>query len=86
MAETSDPGTGEQLTGEEAAKIRALFAAGKACKHCGGIHTRACPRVRRLVFQGDNLIEVEFWPEGRWSDEHIIWPEDVPEPDEPAAQ
>lgn len=20
---------------------------------------------------------VEFWPEGQWSDEHIIWPEDV---------
>lgn len=86
MSDATEPAADDQLTAEQAAKARKLFAEGKACKHCGGIHARACPRVKRMAFQGDNLIEVEFWPEGRWSDDHIIWPEDAPAADESTGQ
>lgn len=53
-----------------------------ACVHCGGLHLRACPRVKRMRFrpqpgQRIELIEVEFWPDGEWSDLGVIWPEDV---------
>lgn len=72
------PPVGEGLTAEQATDLKSRFDRGEQCKHCGGIHNRACPRVRRLAFHNGNTIaEVEFWPEGRWSDEHIIWPEDV---------
>lgn len=51
------------------------------CAHCGGAHRRACPRVRRMDFEYKGEItqikSVEFWPEGQWSDDNIIWPEDV---------
>lgn len=57
----------------------------KPCTHCGGRHTRACPRVRRMKFHPNGtLAAVEFWPEGKWSDEHVIWPEDM-ETDEETA-
>lgn len=45
------------------------------CSHCGGAHLRACPRVKRMVFNGEQLVEVEFWEV--FNDEHVIWPEDV---------
>jgi hypothetical protein len=51
------------------------------CSHCGGVHRRACPRVKKLEFDyRSDLVQirsVEFWPEGQWSDDNIIWPEDV---------
>lgn len=48
------------------------------CQHCGGIHARACPRVRRLAFGGEGKpTEVEFWPEGRWPADQVLWLEDV---------
>jgi len=67
-----------RLTAEQATQVRGLFEQGKGCSHCGGAHARACPRVRRMVFHPDGrLAEVEFWAEGRWSDAHVLWPEDV---------
>jgi hypothetical protein len=49
-----------------------------ACQHCGGWHNRACPRTRRMVWHPNGtLAEVEFWPDGRWSDEYVIWPEQL---------
>lgn len=48
----------------------------RQCRHCGGVHSRACPRVRRLCYtDGGSLTEVEYWPDGKWSDEFVIWPE-----------
>jgi len=48
------------------------------CMHCGGAHLRACPRVKRLVFSSSNNIqEVEFWQEGAWSSDSVIWPEEL---------
>lgn len=64
------------LTAELAARLREI----PSCQHCGGRHARACPRVRRMAFHANGaLAEVEFWPEGRWSDDDIIWPEELPE-------
>lgn len=50
----------------------------QACQHCGGLHSRACPRVRRIAYGGDGTpVEVEFWPEGRWPVGQVLWLEDV---------
>jgi hypothetical protein len=46
------------------------------CLHCGGIHERACPRVRSLRFRPDGItpLAVEFWE--HWDASEVIWPED----------
>lgn len=78
----AEPGPG-QLAPELAAELRRRFDARDCCAHCGGIHARACPRVKRLVFHpgsGGILAEVEFWPHGKWPEDGIIWPEDAPHP------
>lgn len=63
-----------QLTAELAAALRRI----PACTHCGGRHTRACPRVKRLQFHPNGqLAAVEFWPAGKWDDSDIIWQEDL---------
>ena len=50
------------------------------CVHCGGAHFRACPRVKRMVFNNSGgLQEVEFWPDKEWPTENIVWPEDIME-------
>jgi hypothetical protein len=74
------------LTRQQKLDAQAIFAEGKACEHCGGLHQRACPRVRRLVVArtgaGDGKwTEVEFWPPG-WDDTGVIWPEDAFDDDE----
>jgi hypothetical protein len=75
------------LTPGEAADLHRLFRA-NICSHCGGSHARACPRVRRLRFHPDaKLAAVEFWPDGQWKDDGIMWPEDLPpEPGTETAQ
>jgi hypothetical protein len=66
------------LTAEENAALRARFDAGQACQHCGGLHARACPRVRELSFHPNGVIaQVRFWADGEWSDAAIIWPEEL---------
>ena len=54
----------------EAAQHRPLTAEEQAeldneapCIHCGGFHSRACPRVRRIVFRqgGQGVQEVEYF-------------------------
>lgn len=48
------------------------------CQHCGGLHNRSCPRVRRIAYTDSGKpSEVEFWPEGRWPADEVIWLEDV---------
>jgi len=51
------------------------------CEDCGGLHQRACPRIKRQVWirtgPGDGKrSEVEYWPPG-WDDTGVIWPEDA---------
>ncbi len=59
------------LTDEERA---AQLAA--RCAWCGGVHERACPRLRSIRFRpdGSTPTAVEFWE--HWDASEIIWPED----------
>jgi hypothetical protein len=61
------------------------------CVHCAGIHDRVhnlhqvrqpCPRVRRVVWHGNEISEVEYWPDGRWDSSRIVFQEDAYEEDE----
>jgi hypothetical protein len=62
------------LTREDAEALRQT----ELCAHCKGYHARACPRVKRMKWHTNGtLAEVEFWPDGSWSDTAIVWPEDV---------
>lgn len=69
----------EELSAEEKKAAREQFALGAGCVHCGGLHLRACPRVRRIRWaRPGEPEEVEYWetwlpPPG------VIWPEDVAE-------
>ncbi|GAA4626907.1 hypothetical protein GCM10023196_037060 [Actinoallomurus vinaceus] len=73
-----------ELTPEERADARKLFETGGACPHCGGIHVRACPRVKAIEFSGagidglPRIQRVEFWE--TWPQDAVLWPEDVQEP------
>lgn len=74
------------LTREEAAELWQQFR-GRLCQHCLGAHARACPRVRELSFHPDaKLARVRFWRDGDWSDDGVLWPENLPpEPGESEA-
>ena len=46
------------------------------CEHCRGIHPRACPRVKRIVYgEHRQVVEVEYWPDSAWSKDHVIFPD-----------
>jgi hypothetical protein len=48
------------------------------CMHCGGIHLRACRRVKKATYHADgSLLKVEYWKDGDWSEDEILWPEDI---------
>lgn len=66
-----------KLTADERKGYREQFAAGKACVHCGGLHLRACPRIRRIVMRNkEEISEVEFWPDASWPKTEVVFPED----------
>lgn len=66
--------TDAALTAELAEQLRKI----PACTHCGGRHTRACPRVKRMSFHPNgSLASVEFWPGSKWDDSGVIWPEQL---------
>ena len=70
------------LSRVEKREAQQIFADGKACTDCGGIHHRACPRIKRKSFHPNgNLIEVEYWAE--FDDTGVIWPEDAFDPSDP---
>jgi hypothetical protein len=66
------------MTDAERDAVATRFAAGQQCPHCGGIHVRACPRVRRMAFRGEEIAEIEFWPPGQWPGTDVLFPEDFP--------
>lgn len=75
------------LTPEEKRAAQAIFRGevpGKVpCEDCGGIHQRACPRIRRQVWVGQGSgagtrVEVEYWK--TFDETGVIWPEDAFEP------
>lgn len=46
------------------------------CEHCHGVHPRACPRVKRVVYDEHRRVtEVEYWPDAAWSKDHVIFPD-----------
>jgi hypothetical protein len=52
----------------------------RQCQHCRGLHSRACPRIKRIKYdteRGGAVAEVEYWRDDEWSDAHVIWPEDL---------
>lgn len=67
----------EPLSAEELAELVELIAANRefirvhGCLHCGGLHVRACPRIKSQVLRGPEVTEVEFWPPGTW--EHLVY-------------
>ncbi len=68
------------LSEEERAQARQLFETGgedsRVCSFCGGVHTRACPRVASFeLHESGKLKSVQFFAEGSWDDSFIIWPE-----------
>ena len=75
------------LTRQEKREAQQAFADGKACSDCGGLHQRACNRVKRQVWLrtgagAGERTEVEFWPE--WEQPGVIWPEEAFDPDDDA--
>ena len=57
---------------EDAAALTKLAA----CAHCGGRHTRACPRVKKFRYHpGGGLAEVVFWR--KWSTDHVLFDDDL---------
>jgi len=77
------------LTRQQKADAQQAFAEGKACEDCGGLHPRACPRVKRQVWlrsgPGDGQrTEVEYWNE--FDQTGIVWPEDAYDPSDDDAE
>lgn len=72
------------LKPEDRKRIQAVFSdtPDSSCKHCGGYHLRACPRIKLMKWEGQgagtgNVIEVEYWPSGEYDDSETLYPEDV---------
>lgn len=86
----SPPVPAAKLTHEEAKKLMAestvdswfggsapLFEQ-KKCQHCGGLHVRKCPAVKEIEFYEDGKVkQVVYFARGEWSDDDVIWLEDV---------
>lgn len=71
------------LTKDERDKL----LASPRCVHCGGVHGVSCPRVKRLRLRANgDPLEVEFWPDGAWTRDYVLFPEDYPEQDEALPQ
>ena len=81
MAE--DPVAAAGLTAEDVAALLAKDPATglteferRQCRHCLGVHSRACPRVKRIRYTDSGAVcEIEYWPQNMWSDSFVIWPE-----------
>jgi hypothetical protein len=69
------------LTDEQRYQARQVFEGHtdqQACVHCGGVHLRACRRVRKIEWHADgSVLKAAYWPDGSWDDDDIIWPEDA---------
>ena len=49
------------------------------CTHCGGVHSIACPRIKRIRFQpgGQAPSEVEFFADNEWPKDNVQWIENI---------
>jgi hypothetical protein len=79
MARGEEPVT--TLTAAEKADARLMFEAGAACESCGGLHKRACPRVKRIErHPNGNITGVTYFKS--WDDSSVIFPEDAYDPEQ----
>lgn len=71
----ADPDT---MTKQEQAEARKQWRTSK-CTWCGGLHLRACPRVKKFEFgnDGKTVTSVEYWAPVQWNGENVVWPEDM---------
>ncbi len=60
LAQIKEAAQHRPLTEEEQAELDSEAP----CNHCGGFHSRACPRVKRIAFRlnGQGVQEVEYFP------------------------
>lgn len=75
------------LTREQRYQARQIFEgiiSGRGpCVHCGGVHLRACRRVKSAEWHVDGtLLKVEYWPDGKWDEDNIAWPEEAYDDDD----
>jgi hypothetical protein len=71
--------TDDEMLEKDKAGLRARFEA-DACRWCGGLHQRECPRVKKITFNPSDdrqVREVEFWADEQWNHSNVLWPEDV---------
>lgn len=48
------------------------------CEHCGGVHARNCPAVAEIeYYESGKVKRVAFWQRDMWSDEGVLWLDDV---------
>ena len=48
------------------------------CQHCLGVHAEACPRVKsREQYENGQLKRVDYFAEGEWTSDSVIWAEDI---------
>lgn len=76
-----------KLSKEQRVEAQQVFDSQGQCGSCGGLHSRACPRVKRIHqrfsetkgLQSRELIEteIEYFEHGKWPTEDIIFPEDA---------
>ena len=70
------------LTRQQKREAQEIFQAGSACPDCGGIHQRACPRIKRLeLHPNGNRVGVSYWR--TFDDTGVIWPEDAFDDEDP---
>ena len=74
-----------QLTAQQKADARKLLKDIGRCEHCGGIHGRACPRLKRIRWDGGKAVEATYWRDGTWPTSDVLFPEDIADDDEEAA-
>jgi hypothetical protein len=63
-----------KVTQDEMDSLKAI-----RCASCGGAHTIACPRVKRMRFRpdGQSPAEVEFFSAGEWPKDDVVWLEEL---------
>ena len=71
------------LSADEAKELRGQWER-DACGACGGLHTTAikapgaCPRIKRITYDAQGrMLGVEYWPEGKWPKDGIVWPDEI---------
>jgi DNA-binding transcriptional regulator YiaG len=70
----------ERLPAEEQEKVAGYYKehfqlnAPGVCQHCGGVHSRACPRVKSLSYhENGKLAHAEYWPHADWPKDDVIF-------------